>query len=94
MVELRDPTGEALQQRGGRVTFREVHRLIDGETPVLVRWDGLSWIGDTAAWWRDHHRQVGTKDHPAVGPWPDREEYVPSVWFSSSGRVVVFDVIC
>jgi len=93
--ELRDPHGEVMQRRAGQPSHREVQRLIGAGTEVLVWWgDDLSWVSDAASWWADHERQVETFDHPSEGPWPEREDYLPSVWFSSNSTYLVLEVAC
>jgi hypothetical protein len=94
-VILKDRQGEPLQQRGGRVQYAEVRRLIEAGTPSIeIGADEPRWIADPVGWWRENATQVETKDHPAEGPWPTHAAYVASVWFSSAGRVLVFDVHC
>ncbi len=54
----------------------------------------VSWVRDSLSWWREHRRQVETKDHPAAAPWPETAAYTPSVWFSSRGLTLVVGVLC
>jgi hypothetical protein len=94
-VILRDRHGEALQRRGGRIQHSEVQRLIEAGAPLIeLNVDRPHWVADPVGWWRENAEQVETSDHPAAGPWPTHAAYVASVWFSSAGRVLVFDVHC
>lgn len=94
-AKLRDRHGEPLQQRGGKVTFSEVQRLVEGGAPaILWRYDP-GWIQDPGRWWQLHHHRIDTEDRPVHDAWPKHEKwFVPSIWFSSGGHVVVFDVDC
>jgi hypothetical protein len=68
-VILKDRHGEPLQQRGGRVRYQEVNRLIEAGAPVIEMYvDEPHWVEDSVRWWRKNAKQVETKDHPAAGP--------------------------
>jgi hypothetical protein len=53
-----------------------------------------AWIADPSGWWTAHGEQVATADHEPDQPWPAHAYFVPSMWRSSEGRVVLMEENC
>jgi hypothetical protein len=92
---LHTPTGEALAPMGWTGKHAAIRKVLSGGAALVVR-DSLldTWVDDPSDWWTAHGQQVLTDDHEPAETWPITAYFVPSLWRSPDGRVVLMDENC
>lgn len=72
-----------------------IRKALSNGAALVVR-DPLedTWVGDSAAWWAEHGPQVVTDDHTPAKPWPEFAYFVPTLWRSEDGQVVLMAENC
>lgn len=72
-----------------------IRKALSGGAGLVVRATlSDTWVEDPPSWWKAHEAQVVTDDHEPAEPWPASAFYVPSLWRSVDGKVVLMEENC